>query len=174
MATADGRIAHLVDRRTARTIGVMGPTVQYLTPPKAGDGEPCLLRGTIPPGVVVPLHSHADPETFVMISGRVEGLVMRPDGHEWVAVGAGDVFHVPGHAKHAWRNLAAETAVMNMVTTGKMGRFFMELGVPAEEGSASGWPPSEADVQRFLEVAERFGYWNATPEENAEVGLRLG
>jgi hypothetical protein len=55
-----------------------------------------------------------------------------------------------------------------------MGRFFMEVGVPAEEGSANGWPPSEADAQRFLEVAERFGYWNATPGENAEVGLRLG
>ena len=31
-------------------------------------------------------------------------------------------------------------------------------------------PPPVPD-ERFLATAERYGYWNATPEENAEVGL---
>jgi hypothetical protein len=34
-------------------------------------------------------------------------------------------------------------------------------------------PPSDAAVQRFLETAERYGCWNATAEENAQVGLPL-
>jgi hypothetical protein len=32
------------------------------------------MRGTVPPGVVIPLRSHPDPETFVQIAGDIEGL----------------------------------------------------------------------------------------------------
>jgi hypothetical protein len=28
-------------------------------------------------------------------------------------------------------------------------------------------------MQRFLKTAERYGYWLATPEENAAVGVSL-
>jgi hypothetical protein len=133
-SAATERVAHLVDPRWLETIDVLGPTIQYLTSPDAGEGEPCVMRGTIPPGVAVPLHSHADPETFLMVSG--------------------------------------EPAVMIIVTTPKMGRFFRELGVPA--GTRGSDPPDDATIQRFLATSERYGYWNATPEENAEVGLQLG
>ena len=40
-----------------------GATIDFLTPVE--DGAPCLMRGTIPAGGVVPLHSHADPETSI-------------------------------------------------------------------------------------------------------------
>ena len=62
------------------------------------------MRGTIPAGVSIPMHSHADPETFVMMSGTVEGLIDRNSGFEWVGIHPGEIFHVPGNAKHAWRN----------------------------------------------------------------------
>src|SRR5918997_85826 len=52
----------------------------------------CLMRGTIPPGVVVPLYSHVDSETFLQVSGEVEALVEAEDGFDWVWVRAGDVF----------------------------------------------------------------------------------
>jgi quercetin dioxygenase-like cupin family protein len=153
--------ADLVDPRAVETLDVLGPTIQYLTPPDGDDGHPCVMRGTIPPGVVVPLHSHADPETFVMRSGRVEGLAVSAEGFEWIPVGPGDVFHVPGDAKHAWRNPSREPAEMIIVTTAKLGRFLGEV-------ASAGGP------ERFLATAERYGYWNATPQENAEVGLQLG
>jgi uncharacterized RmlC-like cupin family protein len=170
---ATAPVAHLVDPREAETVSVLGPTIRYLTAPDAGDGQPCAMLGTIPPGVVVPLHSHADPETFVMRSGEVEGLAMSPEGFRWVPIGPGDVFHVPGDAKHAWRNLSREPAVMIIVTTAKHGRFLRDAAA-ALGPHAADWPPSEQATQRFLETAERYGYWNATPEENAQVGLQLG
>jgi quercetin dioxygenase-like cupin family protein len=95
--------------------------VTYLTPPDAEDGEPCVTRGTIPPGVVVPLHSHADPETFLVVSGELEGLAVAAHGFTWVPVRPGDTFHVPGGARHAWRNTAREPAVTTTVTTTMMG-----------------------------------------------------
>jgi quercetin dioxygenase-like cupin family protein len=167
-ATTD-RIAHLVDVHRLETIDVLGPTVQYLTSPEAG--EPCVMRGTIPPGVVVPLHSHADPETFLMVSGRAEGLALSGEDVRWVPVGPGDVFHVPGNAKHAWRNPSHEPAVAIIVSTPKMGRFFRELAAAA--GPRPEWPPSQETLHAFLDLADRYGCWNATPEENAAVGIAM-
>jgi quercetin dioxygenase-like cupin family protein len=128
-----------------------GATVEYLTP--LADGVPCVLRGTIPPGGTVPLHSHEDTETFLVTGGEIEGFGR--DG--WFTLCAGDVHHVPGHVKHAWRNLGGEPAVMFLVTTATIGRFFEEV---------SGVSPEE-----FLAISDRYGYWNATPEENAEIGI---
>ena len=34
-------------------------------------------------------------------------------------------------------------------------------------------PVSPEELTRFLRVATAYGYWNATPEENAAVGIRL-
>jgi quercetin dioxygenase-like cupin family protein len=157
--------ARLVDPRQIETLDVLGPTIAFLTAP--ADGEPCVMRGTIPPRGSVPLHSHADPETFLMLAGDVEGLVMSPEGHRWVAIRPGEVFHVPGGAPHAWRNPNDVPAVMNLVSTAQIGRFFREVGTPVSTPA----PPSEDVLRRFLEVSERYGYWNATPEENAGVGL---
>jgi quercetin dioxygenase-like cupin family protein len=166
------RVARRVDLEQAPMLDVMGATVQYLTPLDVG--QPCVLRGTIPPGVVVPLHSHADPETFLQISGQLEGFVDAADSVGWVPIAPGDIFHIPGDAKHAWRNPAPEPAVTILLTTATLGRFFRDVGTPITPGAATAWPPSIATIQRFIAIAERYGYWNATPAENAEIGLRLG
>jgi quercetin dioxygenase-like cupin family protein len=129
-----------------------GATIEYLTPVE--EGAPCVMRGTIPAGGVVPLHSHADPETFLMIEGEIQGFA----GRGWELYEAGDVVHIPGHVRHAWRNRSRHPAVMHLVTTATIGRFFREIA---------------ADPDEFLAISERYGYWNATPDENAVVGLTI-
>ena len=145
----------IVDPRTVETLDLFGPTIAFLTAPE--DGVPCVMRGTVPAGGVVPLHSHADPETFIGLSGSIEGLA---GDAGWTRFGPGDVFHVPGGARHAFRNRASEPAVMVIVSTATIGRFFREV---------SG-PPTPEAIQHFLDVSERYGYWNATPEESAAAG----
>lgn len=160
--------AYVVTPDRIEAFEVLGPTVEYLTPPR--EGEPCVMRGTIPPRVSVPLHAHADPETFVMISGVVEGLSLDAEGFEWIRIRPGDIFHVPGGAMHAFRNRTDDPAVMFIVSTDRIGRFFQEVGSPMHEGQQA--PPSEV-IERFLRTSERYGYWNAGPEENARVGIAL-
>lgn len=154
------RVAHLVDPDGVETIEVFGPTIQFLTSPDDGEHAPCVMRGTTPPGAVVPLHSHADPETFLALSGEFEALAYAGREFNWVRVRPGDVLHIPGGAKHALRNRSREPAVNILVSTARIGRFFREVAAP------SGDP-----IEHFLATAERYGYWNATPEENAAVGL---
>jgi quercetin dioxygenase-like cupin family protein len=170
---SDRRVAHLVDMHKVEVLNILGPTLELLTPPDEADDALCVMRGTIPPGGIVPLHSHADPETFILISGKQEGLVYSGDAFEWVWIGPGDVFHVPSGAKHAFRNLSREPAVSFIASTSKLGRFFQEVSMPFIPGAQPSGPPSGEVLRHFLETAERYSYWNATAEENARVGLSL-
>lgn len=147
-------------------------SLAFLTAPE--EGAPCVMRGTIPPRGFVPLHSHADPETFLVDSGQADGLAMTsPDDFTWIPIGPGDVFHVPGHAKHAWRNQSPEPLVATIISTARLGRFFREVGTPVTATDRTQSPPSQAALRRFRGIAERYGHWNATPEENASIGLPM-
>jgi mannose-6-phosphate isomerase-like protein (cupin superfamily) len=170
---AHNDIAHLIDGGATETYDVLGPTIQFLTEPEEDDLWPCVMRGTIPPGVVIPMHSHADPETFYVVAGEVEGLSMSGRDFTWVRIAPGDIFHVPSGARHGFRNQGQARAVMIICSTSKIGRFFRELGKLVPAGAKPAGPPSREAIERFLETSRRYGYWNASPEENARVGISL-
>jgi quercetin dioxygenase-like cupin family protein len=104
---------------TGLLIEVFGPTLEFLTSPEDEHNDFCVLKGTIPPDVYVPLHSHPDTEDFLVISGSVEGLRQDTEGPEWIGAKAGDYIHVPADAPHAWRNVSGEPVVMRLITTPK-------------------------------------------------------
>lgn len=166
------RSAHLVEAANTKRLDVLGPTIELLTSLAGEASDPCIMRGTIPPGGIVPLHSHADPEIFIMQSGDLDGLSQSPEGFRWVRIRRGDIFYVPGHAKHGFRNPSSEPAVSTIITTVKLGRFFERIGV-AIVGTGGPAPFSTDRLKCFLQISEEFGYWNASPDENAEAGLSL-
>jgi quercetin dioxygenase-like cupin family protein len=167
------QIANVVDPKSAARLDVFGPTIQILTPLTGEQDAPCIMRGMIPPDGIVPLHSHVDPEIFVLMSGELEGLSQRADGFVWIPVRPGDVFYVPSSVKHAFRNRWREPAICTIVSTVKLGRFFDSIGIPVPTGAEPVAPPSPERIRRFLETADAFGYWNAGPDENARLGLNL-
>jgi hypothetical protein len=52
---------------------------------------------------------------------------------------------------------------MIVVSTTRIGLFFREVA----------GPPSPEAIEHFLWTADRYGYWNGTREENAEVEIQL-
>jgi hypothetical protein len=64
---------------------------------------------------------------------------------------------------------------MIIASTPTIGRFFREVGraVAAGPPAPAAAPPSAERVQRFLAVSARYGYWNASPAENARIGIAL-
>jgi quercetin dioxygenase-like cupin family protein len=156
---------------TGLVIELFGPTVEYLTSPEDEGNDFCVMKGTIPPGGSVPLHAHADTEDFLIISGSVEGLRHDAEGYKWITAKTGDYIHVPAGAHHAWRNVSGEPVVNLIITTKKLGRFFQEVGRPVT--GAPQLPPTPEELARFAAVSAKYGYWNATPEENAAVGIDL-
>jgi quercetin dioxygenase-like cupin family protein len=155
---------------TGVRLDVFGPTVEFLTSPQEAHNDLCLMRGVIPPGVFVPLHSHLDVEDFFILSGQAQTLKQIPGAYEWIDGKAGDLIHIPGGVPHAWRNISTEPFVALFITTPKMGRFFQEVG---RSLTGAPQPVTPEDLAHFLSVSAEYGYWNATPEENAAVGINL-
>lgn len=155
---------------TGKVIELFGPTAQFLTLPQDAHNDFCVLKATIPPGACVPLHAHADTEDFLIIAGEVEGLRQDTEGYQWITAQAGDYIHVPGGAQHAWRNVGSLPVVCLIITTKRMGQFFQETGRPVMDAPQ---PVTPEDLEHFAAVAARYGYWLATPEENAAVGLHV-
>jgi quercetin dioxygenase-like cupin family protein len=148
-------------------LDVLGPAIQYLTPLSEDDNAYCMLRATVPPGVVVPIHSHADRETFYILAGELEALTE----DSWQTFTAGEVFDVPGHVKHAFRNMSGEGVLVLVVTTMAMGRFFREVGRPISNVPPG--VPSRAVIERFKRASLAEGHWLGDAEDNAAVGIAL-
>ena len=151
---------------TDLTVDVFQTTVEFLTTESGFS----VLRGVVPPGVIVPIHSHPDVEDFIVISGEVQCLKQDAEGYEWITAKVGDYVHVPGNARHAWRNISNEPSVQLIITTNKMERFFREAGKPI---GGTFQPPTPEELEKFAALSAKYGYWLATPEENAAVGIDL-
>ena len=146
-----------------------GGRLQPLSPSR--EDAYCVMKGTIPPGVSVPIHSHADAESFYVLSGEAQVLVATEAGLQWQTLRPGDFIHIPGGAKHAWRNVSGEPMAALITCTAKLGRALREMGQLASEAGKR--IPRPADIQRLMEISERYGYWLGNPEENAAVGIEL-
>jgi len=60
------------DERTVLDL-LDGARLEPLSPSR--EDAYCVMKGTIPPGVSVPIHSHADAESFYVLSGEAQVLV---------------------------------------------------------------------------------------------------
>jgi quercetin dioxygenase-like cupin family protein len=98
------------------------------------------MLGTIPRGGSVPIHSHADVESFYVLSGAVQVLSQRGDRFEWLDVKPGEFVQVPRNAKHAFRNQSSDF-----------------LRVASKFGYWNGSPAENAAVGIFLFDAARRG-----------------
>ena len=130
--TSPGEVIRGVAAGTSRiALDVLGPTVEFLTSPVAAHHDFCVMRGMIPPGVAVPLHSHDATEVFFVLSGTKQVLTLGSGPAEWVDVRAGDYVYVPRGVRHAHRNVSAEPLVELVITTARLGNWFEEVGTPA-------------------------------------------
>jgi PhnB protein len=154
------RTIYLLNKGMHGVLDLLGPTVEFLTLPSEADAVYCVMKGTVPPGVSVPLHSHPDDESFFILSGVIQVLNQRGDSFEWLDVKADGFVHVPSGAKHAWRN------------TSRLGRFFQEVGRPVTPGAPPP-PPTPDDIQHFTQVAAKYHHWMGSATENAAIGISL-
>jgi quercetin dioxygenase-like cupin family protein len=165
-------LRHVVDGTPHTAVDVFGPTVEFLSGPDDPDAELCVMRGVVPPGVTVPLHSHDDAEDFFILSGTQQ-VLFRGDDHalRWYDVHPGDYVHIPGGIPHALRNVSNEPAIELLITTARLGRFFREIARPTADLAR---PPTPDELVEFAAVATKYGYVLGTPDENAAVGIELG
>jgi quercetin dioxygenase-like cupin family protein len=151
------------------SVGTFGSRIEFLTPLSDADDEYCLIRGAIAPGGVVPIHSHAERETFYVIEGEIEALL----DDSWSTLKPNDMFDVPGGRKHGWRNVSGAPATLVVVVPMRLARFLHEAGLSSPQTVKPG-APGPAEMQRFLDLVHEYGYWVGSPEDNADVGISFG
>jgi quercetin dioxygenase-like cupin family protein len=162
-------VTRVVKANERTILDLLGPKIEPLTLPE--EGSYCVVKGTIPQGFAVPLHSHGDAESFYVLSGEAQFLMETARGLEWQTLRPGDFVHITGAAKHAWCNVSHQPMEALITCTAKLGRALRELAQPKNEGGRQA--ATKEDIQRLAEISARYGYWLGSPEENAEVGISL-
>jgi quercetin dioxygenase-like cupin family protein len=147
-------------------LDVAGLTVEFLTGPEDTAGEFSVMRGIIPPGAFVPIHSHDSTETFLVLSGTKQALVHG----EWIDVHEGDYVQIASGEAHALRNVSSEPVIELIITNARLGEWFTEAGRPADGDT---WPPDMDALARLAMVSARYGYRLGSPAENRAVGIEL-
>ena len=161
-----------VDRRPDRTVlKVLGQSIQFVVGPQQDEDALCILKRTMAPGISVPMHTHDFVEVFLVVSGDFE-VVIGDGKMRWMEVSAGDLIEVPSNVKHAFRNRSQHPVINLVFTTSKHRRYLQEIGRPAASRESIR-PPTLNEIQRFVQTSALYGYWLATPEENALVGIRV-
>jgi hypothetical protein len=74
---------------------VFGPTVEFISGPDDPGADVCVMRGALPPGAVVPVHSHDDDEDFLILAGTQQVLVEDAHGLQRQDMHAGDYVPYP-------------------------------------------------------------------------------
>ena len=151
-----------------QTFIVLGVLVQFLSTPEQINDQICVMRGTVPSGVVIPLHRHADPEIFYVLNGSLE--VFQSGG--WQTVTAGEAVSIPGSVRHALRNTSRGPTTLITVSKQELYSFFRELARPFNPTSPPA-PPTPDEMQQLFSVAKKYDYWLASPDENAAIGISL-
>ena len=148
-------------------ISLMGAQMLVVARMGDGDDDTVIIRSTMGAGPrQVPLHAHADVESFLVLAGELQVYVedARPG---WRTIGAGRSLTVPANVRHAVRNVSGAPVDSILATTARIARFFSEIATrPGETFNA---PPSAEDITHIRAVADRYDYWMGSPADNAAL-----
>jgi quercetin dioxygenase-like cupin family protein len=153
--------------RVPDLIDMIGGRLELVARMGTADADTVLFRTCMAAGKTVPLHSHADPECFYVLSGRIE-VFLGGESPRWHVVEAGHSLLIAGGVKHAVRTTTYRPADLLLATNNRLARYFREAGRPAVPGTALR-PPTPDDIQRMIRVSEAYGYWIASPAASAAV-----
>jgi len=155
-----------------QTFIVLGVLLQFLSTPEQINDQISVMRGTVPSGVVIPLHSHADPEIFYVLNGSLEVFQAEGPSAGWQTANAAEVVSIPGNVRHALRNTSPGPITSITVSKQELYSFFRELARPFDPNRPPA-PPTPEEMQQLFRVAEKYEYWLASPDENAAIGISL-
>lgn len=151
------------------TFVVLGNLLQFLNEPGSGRDDLSFMTATMPPGIVVPLHSHADPELFFLLEGSLD---VYQETTDWNVATVGQLITIPGNVKHALRNTTDGSVRAILISKAGIHNFFRELAQPFDPNFVAHKPTPE-ELRVLFETAAQHGYWIGSSVENAAIGITL-
>jgi quercetin dioxygenase-like cupin family protein len=150
-----GDTARVIRRGELPTVNILGVHCEWKVRAEDTGDSYAAIENLVPPGACVPLHSHASPETFQVLEGRVEFGRLVPEGPEWLPAVAGDYFHIPGGVMHGFRNTGTSVARTLVLFRADLAAFFEEAGIPVTPGVFQ--PPTQEEIAHGLAIMRKHG-----------------
>ena len=138
-----------------RTVAVVGDIYRFLAVGSQTNGRYAVWEALVLPGGGPPPHVHTrEEEGFLVLDGEV---VVTVNGVRTVAR-AGAYAAVPVGTPHSFKNESVRPARM-VITVAPAGveDMFFEIGTPVEPGTTTAPPPTEADIEKLIAAAPRYG-----------------
>ena len=107
-----------------------------------------------------------------MLEGTVQVWADRQEQPQWIEITAQESVLIPSQARHAIRNASDMPVFVILVSAARIGHFFEQIATPLVPGEPPP-PPTPERIQQFLAQQAEYGYWSASPEENAAIGIHL-
>jgi quercetin dioxygenase-like cupin family protein len=142
-------------RSQGQTVALVGDVYCFLATGEETDGKYALFEVIVGPGGGPPPHIHTrEEESFYVLEGEITLFI---DGHHTVAK-AGMFANVPVGTLHAFKNESNQPArILISVTPAGLEKLFLEFGVPVAQGTTTAPPPNQAEIERFLIIAPKYG-----------------
>ena len=116
------------------------------------DGAMTVMEMLIPAGMGPPPHTHPGTETVYVLEGTLGYSI---DGEAYEG-GPGAIFHIPAGVLENF-NPATECRILVVYKPGGIEKFFEEAGEPAQAGVIPPPPDGPPDIERLIEIGERYG-----------------
>jgi quercetin dioxygenase-like cupin family protein len=138
-----------------RTIAVVGDVYRFLAVGDETNGKDALWEAIVPPGGGPPPHVHSrEEEGFYILEGEITLTI---NGERVVAT-AGTFANMPVGTPHSFKNESGQPAKMLIsVAPAGLEQMFFEVGVPLPEGATTALPPTQAEIEKLLTVAPKYG-----------------
>lgn len=108
---------------------------------------------TVPSGSRTPKHSHASPEVFRILQGRLTIWRLTDNGPEEIEAHAGDIVSIPPFVVHGYSNRGTAPAIFSAIVDRDMAEFIEAEGA-TEPPKAS---PSAETIARMTAAANAYG-----------------
>lgn len=138
-----------------RTIGVFGDVYRFLATGEDTNGKYALWEALVPPGGGPPLHVHSrEEEGFYILEGEITFQI----GDQRLVATAGMFANMPVGTPHSFKNESKRPARMLIsIAPAGLEKMFFEFGVLVAPGATTAPPPTQAEIEKFLAVAPRYG-----------------
>jgi mannose-6-phosphate isomerase-like protein (cupin superfamily) len=149
-----GGVRH-VPAGEGQSIWIVGDTYTFKAVGEDTNGAYTFLEVNVSPQAGAPPHiHHREDEFYYVLEGELEIL----DGERTFIASAGSYVHIPRGTLHCFKNVGEVLAKMlAFFTPAGMEGFFLEVGIPAQEGGTAPPPLGPEEIERALAAAPKYG-----------------
>lgn len=137
------------------TVAVVGDVYRFLATGEQTNGKYAMWEAIVLPGGGPPPHVHSrEEEAFYLLEGEITFQI---DGKPVVAR-AGMFANMSVGTPHSFKNESDKPARMLIsVAPAGLENMFLECGIPVANGTTTASAPTQAEIQKLIEIAPRYG-----------------